>query len=155
MSRLFVLIGVLAGLSLHTSAIAQPASIGSGSAAPAAAPQWTFDIGPGVVVAPWFEGGANYRVLPIPSLDLRYQRATYALLVGSDRDARERACTELLEAARAAGTGVGVKIMSDQSCWPSHPTPGVNRGYDAKQLRADGTLATCTATCGEIGRAHV
>lgn len=74
MSRLFVLIGVLAGLSLHTSAIAQPASIGSGSAAPAAAPQWTFDIGPGVVVAPWFEGGANYRVLPIPSLDLRYQR---------------------------------------------------------------------------------
>jgi outer membrane scaffolding protein for murein synthesis (MipA/OmpV family) len=25
-------------------------------------------------VAPWFEGGARYRVLPVPNLDLRYQR---------------------------------------------------------------------------------
>ncbi|MEO6787558.1 MAG: c-type cytochrome [Chthoniobacteraceae bacterium] len=48
----------------------------------------------------------------------------------------------------AASAGAGVQIMKDQSCWPSHPTPGVNRGYEAKQLRADGTLATCTATCG-------
>ncbi len=44
--------------------------------------------------------------------------------------------------------GTGVRVLADQSCWPSHPTPGVNRGYDPKQLRADGTLATCTATCG-------
>ncbi len=44
--------------------------------------------------------------------------------------------------------GAGVQLIKDQSCWPSHPTPGVNRGYEAKQLREDGTLATCTATCG-------
>ncbi len=44
--------------------------------------------------------------------------------------------------------GLGVQIMKDQTVWPSHPTPGVNRGYEAKQLREDGTLATCTATCG-------
>ena len=44
--------------------------------------------------------------------------------------------------------GAGVQILKDQSCWPSHQTPGVNRGYESKQLRDDGTLATCTATCG-------
>ncbi len=44
--------------------------------------------------------------------------------------------------------GLGVQVMKDQAVWPSHPTPGVNRGYEPKQLRADGTLATCTATCG-------
>ena len=48
----------------------------------------------------------------------------------------------------AASAGAGVRIMQDQTTWPSHQTPGVNRGYDDKQLRADGTLATCTATCG-------
>ena len=47
-----------------------------------------------------------------------------------------------------SAAGMGVQIMKDQSCWPSHPTPGVNRGYEPKQLRADGTLATCTATGG-------
>ena len=41
-----------------------------------------------------------------------------------------------------------MQLIKDQSCWPSHQTPGVNRGYEAKQLRDDGTLATCTATCG-------
>ncbi len=46
------------------------------------------------------------------------------------------------------GTGVGVSVLQDQTCWPSHPTPGVNRGYDPKQLRDDGTLAWATATCG-------
>lgn len=45
-------------------------------------------------------------------------------------------------AARAA------RILSDQSVWPSHATPGVNRGYDPKTLREDGTLARCTAACG-------
>jgi len=45
-------------------------------------------------------------------------------------------------------SGSMVQVLKDQSCWPSHPTPGVNRGYEDKQLRADGTLATCTATCG-------
>jgi mono/diheme cytochrome c family protein/glucose/arabinose dehydrogenase len=43
---------------------------------------------------------------------------------------------------------LGVQILKDQSVWPSHPTPGVNRGYDEKTLREDGTLSRCTATCG-------
>jgi glucose/arabinose dehydrogenase/mono/diheme cytochrome c family protein len=47
-----------------------------------------------------------------------------------------------------ASAGAGVQILKDQTCWPSHQTPGVNRGYEPKQLRPDGTLATCTATCG-------
>lgn len=55
------------------TATAQPSSIGSEPPGPPPK-DWTFDIGPGVVVAPWFEGSANYRVLPIPNLDLRYQR---------------------------------------------------------------------------------
>jgi len=45
-------------------------------------------------------------------------------------------------------TGINRKLLKDQSVYPSHPTPGVNRGYDAKTLRADGTLANATATCG-------
>ncbi len=54
-------------------ASAQPASIGSEPVGPP--PQdWTLDVGPGVVMAPWFEGGAYYRVLPVPNIDLRYQR---------------------------------------------------------------------------------
>ncbi len=55
---------------------AQPASIGSEPAG-AQPPSWTLDIGPGVVVGPWFEGGANYRVLPVPGIDLRYRRDTF------------------------------------------------------------------------------
>jgi glucose/arabinose dehydrogenase/mono/diheme cytochrome c family protein len=47
-----------------------------------------------------------------------------------------------------ASAGAGVQIMKDQSTWPSHQTPGVNRGYEATELRPDGTLAKCTATCG-------
>ena len=30
-------------------------------------------------MAPWFEGSANYRVLPIPNLDLRFQRDKFFL----------------------------------------------------------------------------
>lgn len=77
MGRVGLRSSVVLGLAIITAyagtAKAQPASIGSG---PSGTPpkDWTFDIGPGVVVAPWFEGSANYRVLPIPSLDLRYQR---------------------------------------------------------------------------------
>ncbi|MEY2598424.1 MAG: hypothetical protein RLZZ142_683 [Verrucomicrobiota bacterium] len=44
--------------------------------------------------------------------------------------------------------GLGIQVLKDQSTWPSHPTPGVNRGYEVKQLREDGSLAKCTATCG-------
>lgn len=55
------------------TAAAQPSTIGSEPAGPPPR-DWTFDIGPGAIVAPRFEGAANYRVLPIPNLDLRYQR---------------------------------------------------------------------------------
>ena len=44
--------------------------------------------------------------------------------------------------------GLSVRIIGDQSVWPARVNPGVNRGYQPKQLRDDGTLATCTAACG-------
>jgi mono/diheme cytochrome c family protein len=44
--------------------------------------------------------------------------------------------------------GVNHEVIKDQTVWPSHPTPGVNRGYGPKILRPDGTLAATTATCG-------
>ena len=55
------------------TASAQPAAIGSEPSGPPPK-DWSFDIGPGVIVTPWFEGSANYRVLPVPNIDLRYQR---------------------------------------------------------------------------------
>ncbi|HYG76526.1 MAG TPA: PVC-type heme-binding CxxCH protein [Planctomycetota bacterium] len=45
-------------------------------------------------------------------------------------------------------TGINVLAVKDQSAWPCRPTPGVNRGYRAGQLRDDSTLATVTAACG-------
>lgn len=45
-------------------------------------------------------------------------------------------------------SGVGVQVAKDQTIWPSHPTPGVNRGYEPKALRDDGTMKLCSATCG-------
>ena len=50
----FTLLAVCAG-----TAAAQPAAIGS---EPTGQPpkDWTFDFGPGVVVAPWFEGSAYW-----------------------------------------------------------------------------------------------
>lgn len=60
-------------LSVATAAGAQPSSIGSQPSGPPPK-DWTFDVGPGVVIAPWFEGGAWYRALPVPNVDLRYQR---------------------------------------------------------------------------------
>lgn len=44
--------------------------------------------------------------------------------------------------------GVGVQVAKDQTIWPSHPTPGVNRGYEPNALREDGTMKLCSATCG-------
>jgi MipA family protein len=66
-------LGVAIVMAGAATASAQPSSIGSEPSGPPPR-DWTFDIGPGVVVAPWFEGSANYRVLPIPNVDLRYQR---------------------------------------------------------------------------------
>jgi mono/diheme cytochrome c family protein/glucose/arabinose dehydrogenase len=43
--------------------------------------------------------------------------------------------------------GLAIEVMRDQTVWPSHPTPGVNRGYEGS-LRDDGTLRACTAACG-------
>ena len=75
-----------------SAARAQPSSIGSEAAGPR--PQeWTFDIGPGVVMAPWFEGGAYYRVLPVPNLDLRYRRDVFFV------SARDGVGATLLDAA--------------------------------------------------------
>lgn len=47
-------------------------------------------------------------------------------------------------------TSINTKLAADQTLYPSHPTPGVNRGYDPKTLRADGTLARPTGTCGAL-----
>ena len=44
--------------------------------------------------------------------------------------------------------GLGVQLTKDQSVWPIRVNPGVNRGYRSGTLRADGTLARFTATCG-------
>lgn len=59
------------------------------------------------------------------------------------------------------GGALNWQVMKDQHCWNPVPTPGVNRGYEEGkrrpngsmsdgQLREDGTLATCTATCGPV-----
>jgi putative membrane-bound dehydrogenase-like protein len=56
-------------------------------------------------------------------------------------------------------SALNFKVMVDGSTWPSHPTPGVNRGYIETTskpdggtlpgtLRPDGTLRSVTATCG-------
>jgi mono/diheme cytochrome c family protein/glucose/arabinose dehydrogenase len=47
-------------------------------------------------------------------------------------------------------SSINAKIAADQTLFPSHPTPGVNRGYDPKSLRADGTLPKPTGTCGAL-----
>ncbi len=45
-------------------------------------------------------------------------------------------------------TAINFQSMKDLTTWPSVPTPGVNRGYDGKTLRDDGTLKSTTGTCG-------
>lgn len=47
-------------------------------------------------------------------------------------------------------SSINAKVAADQTLFPSHPTPGVNRGYDPKSLRADGTLTKPTGTCGAL-----
>jgi mono/diheme cytochrome c family protein/glucose/arabinose dehydrogenase len=47
-------------------------------------------------------------------------------------------------------TGVNYRVIQDQSVWPGHPTPGVNRGYEPKTLREDGSLTSATAACGAL-----
>lgn len=47
-------------------------------------------------------------------------------------------------------TSINAKLAADQTLYASHPTPGVNRGYDAKSLSAEGRLTKPTATCGAL-----
>lgn len=47
-------------------------------------------------------------------------------------------------------SSINAKLAADQTLYASHPTPGVNRGYDAKTLSADGRLTRPTATCGAL-----
>ena len=47
-------------------------------------------------------------------------------------------------------TSINAKLAADQTLYPSHPTPGVNRGYDDKTLSADGKLTKPTGTCGAL-----
>ena len=44
-------------------------------------------------------------------------------------------------------TTYNFQVIRDQTTWPAGPTPGVNRGYSGI-LRDDGSLKSCTATCG-------
>ena len=44
--------------------------------------------------------------------------------------------------------GVPRRVASDRSTWPIRINPGVNRGYQNRTLRNDGTLRTFTAACG-------
>jgi mono/diheme cytochrome c family protein/glucose/arabinose dehydrogenase len=46
--------------------------------------------------------------------------------------------------------GLNVDPIHDQTVWPIHMTPGVNRGYWKGILRPDGTLADTTAACGPL-----
>ena len=50
----------------------------------------------------------------------------------------------------SGSAATNVQVMHDQTVWPSHPTPGVNRGYQPGILRDDGTLRACTANCGPM-----
>ncbi len=45
---------------------------------------------------------------------------------------------------------MNAKLAADQTLYPAHPTPGVNRGYDGKSLRVDGTLELPTGACGAL-----
>lgn len=45
-------------------------------------------------------------------------------------------------------SGLNIQTAKDQAVWPIRVNPGVNRGYQKGQLRADGTLATYTGACG-------
>lgn len=47
-------------------------------------------------------------------------------------------------------SSINAKLAADQTLYASHPTPGVNRGYDAKTLSADGRLTKPTGTCGAL-----
>jgi mono/diheme cytochrome c family protein len=43
-----------------------------------------------------------------------------------------------------------VKLYTEQQVWPIRPNPGINRGYLASFLRADGTMIEANANCGPV-----
>lgn len=45
-------------------------------------------------------------------------------------------------------TSINCRVLWDQQVWPSHKTPGINRGYNGDSLRENGTLTDVTASCG-------
>jgi mono/diheme cytochrome c family protein/glucose/arabinose dehydrogenase len=45
-------------------------------------------------------------------------------------------------------TSVNHRVCGDQTVWPGHPTPAVNRGGEPGVLREDGTLTAFTSACG-------
>lgn len=47
-------------------------------------------------------------------------------------------------------SSINSKLAADQTLFASHPTPGVNRGYETKTLSADGRLTKPTGTCGAL-----
>lgn len=47
-------------------------------------------------------------------------------------------------------TGANVQIERDLRVYPSRVNPGVNRGYQPKQLTPEGKLATFTGACGPV-----
>lgn len=48
---------------------------------------------------------------------------------------------------RVSPWGIGLPLVEDTAVHPSHPTRGVNRGYQDGILRPDGTLANYTCAC--------
>jgi mono/diheme cytochrome c family protein/glucose/arabinose dehydrogenase len=46
--------------------------------------------------------------------------------------------------------GVNFRVVDDMQVWPSHITPGVNRGYQPVTLRDDFTLRNFTGACGPL-----
>ena len=45
-------------------------------------------------------------------------------------------------------SAVNNRVIKDQAVYPSHPTPGVNRGYNKGTLNDEGKLTGATGTCG-------
>ncbi|MFZ4575349.1 MAG: DUF7133 domain-containing protein [Phycisphaerales bacterium] len=75
---------------------------------------------------------------------LLYYTPNSSALLG---DILPKHAAELNPGQRGFG-GVYETICSDNTTWPAHATPGVNRGYQDGVLRADKTLASLTAACG-------
>jgi mono/diheme cytochrome c family protein/glucose/arabinose dehydrogenase len=52
--------------------------------------------------------------------------------------------------AQFANPLLNVALYKEQQVWPIRPNPGINRGYLASFLRADGTMIQANANCGPV-----